>query len=195
MRIKYDKLVRDALRESVAIRKASAPDIKKIIEVALKIARALKKGGKVYTFGNGGSAADCQHIAAELVGRFKKDRLSLPAEALTVNTSTLTALACDYGYEFVFSNIIKGVCKKGDILIAFSAGGNTPNIINAILEGKKLGCTTVGFVGKSGGKLKEIADLVIHVKSQITARIQEMHITWGHIMCEIIEEELFPFHK
>jgi D-sedoheptulose 7-phosphate isomerase len=189
--MKYDKLVRDAFRESVAIRRVGAPDIKNIVKAALKIAQSLKKGGKVYIFGNGGSAADSQHIAAELAGRFKKDRLSLPAEALTVNTSTLTALANDYGYDSVFSHIIKGICKKGDVLIALSAGGNSPNVVNAVLEGKKIGCLVLGFTGKSGGKLKEIADYAIHVKSQNTPRIQEMHITWGHILCEIIEEELF----
>jgi D-sedoheptulose 7-phosphate isomerase len=187
----YFQKISEALKESVDLRKDFEKQAKKIIEIALVTVNSLKKGGKVYTFGNGGSASDAQHMAAELAGRFKKDRLSLPAEALTANTSTLTALACDYGYDFVFSHIIEGVCKKGDILIAFSAGGNTPNIINAILEGKKLGCITVGFVGKSGGKLKEIADFVIHVKSQVTARIQEMHITIAHIMAEIIEEEMF----
>jgi D-sedoheptulose 7-phosphate isomerase len=189
--MKYNKLVRDALRESVAIRRVGAPDIENIVKIALKIVQALKKGGKVYTFGNGGSAADSQHIVAELTGRFKKDRLSLPAEALAVNTSALTALANDYGYDKIFSHIVKGVCKKGDVLIAFSAGGNSPNVVKAILEGKKIGCLTIGFTGKDGGKLRKIADYSIHVKSQATARIQEMHIMWGHIMCEIIEEEIF----
>lgn len=166
-------------------------EVENILTISKQLTNALKNGNKVLLCGNGGSAADAQHLAAELAGRFNYDRDSLPAISLTTNTSSLTAIANDYGYETVFSKQIQGLAKKGDVVVAISAGGNSPNIVLAIEEANKRGAITIGFVGKQGGKLKELADYVIHVPSNVTAQIQETHITVGHIICSLVEEYIF----
>ena len=163
-------------------------EIEKVTEV---IIRAFKNGNKVLFCGNGGSAADAQHLAAEFSGRFYFDRDPLPSEALHCNSSYLTAVANDYGYDVVYSRIIKGSGKAGDVLVGLSTSGNSVNIINAIEQAKKIGMITVALTGESGGKMKNICHNIINVPSNDTPRIQESHITVGHIICELVEAELF----
>lgn len=179
------------IKESIDLKEYLLSEVENLINISQRLINALKNGNKILLCGNGGSAADAQHIAAELAGRFNYDRDSLPAVALTTNTSSLTAIANDYGYETVFAKQVQGLAKKGDVVIALSAGGNSPNVVLAIEEAKKMGVVTIGFVGKQGGKLKELADFIIHVPSNTTARIQETHIIAGHIICSIVEEHLF----
>ena len=179
------------IRESIELKDFLLNEVENILTISKQLTNALKKGNKVLLFGNGGSAADAQHLAAELAGRFNYDRKSLPAIALTTNTSSVTAIANDYGYETIFVKQLQGLAKKDDVVIALSAGGNSPNVVLALEEAKKMGATTIGFTGKQGGKLKELADYIIHVPSNITARIQETHITVGHIICSLVEEYIF----
>lgn len=148
-------------------------------------------GQALYFCGNGGSAADAQHLAAEFSGRFYKDRAPLPSEALHCNTSYLTAVGNDYGYEFIYSRLIEGLGKKGDVLIGLSTSGNSANILEAFKKAQELGITTIGLTGATGGKLKEFSDFLIKVPSNDTPRIQEAHIMIGHIICELVEESLF----
>jgi len=162
--------------------------IKKVTD---EIIKTFRNGGKVLFCGNGGSAADAQHLAAELSGKFYMDRDPLFAEALHVNTSYLTAVANDYSYDEVFSRLVKAKGKKGDILIGISTSGNSKNVINAIEIANKLEMITVGLTGEFGGKMKNICKYLIDVPSKDTPRIQEAHIMIGHIICEIVEQELF----
>jgi D-sedoheptulose 7-phosphate isomerase len=149
----------------------------------------------VWFCGNGGSAADAQHLAAEFSGRFYFDRPVLPSEALHCNTSYLTAVANDYGYDQVFARIISGVGAKGDILVGISTSGNSTNILRAFEVCREKGVTTFAFTGRTGGKMKDLADLLIAVPSTDTPRIQEAHITLGHIICELVEQEIFGEKK
>ncbi len=160
-----------------------------ILEVTRLFIDCLKKGGKVIVFGNGGSASDSQHIAAELVGRFKKDRAPLPAIALTTNTSIITAIANDYSYDFVFSRQVEALAQKNDLIVGISTSGKAKNVAAGIKQAKKMGLVTVALTGGDGGDLSKLADVCLAVPSAITARIQEAHITIGHIICEIVEEE------
>jgi D-sedoheptulose 7-phosphate isomerase len=162
-----------------------------IEEVTQRVTQAFQNGNKVLFCGNGGSAADAQHLAAEFSGRFYTDRNPLPSEALHCNTSYLTAVANDYGYDVVYSRMVKGIGRKGDVLIALSTSGNSTNIINALLQAKEMGMTTVSMTGNSGGKMKDMADYLINVPSSDTPRIQEAHIMIGHILCQLVEENLF----
>jgi D-sedoheptulose 7-phosphate isomerase len=150
---------------------------------------SLKDGNKILLFGNGGSAADAQHIAAELVGRYKTDRKGLPAIALTTDTSTITSIANDYGYSDVFSRQIEALANKGDVVIGISTGGTSLNVVSAIEKASKLGCKTIGLSGKGGGNFNSICDVNIIVASDDTARIQEMHILIGHTICHLIDQE------
>ena len=150
---------------------------------------ALNEGNKILFCGNGGSAADAQHLAAELVGRFVKERESLPAIALTTDTSILTAIANDYSYDDVFSRQVAGLGQAGDVLIGISTSGNSKNVVKAIELAKQKGLKTVAFTGEGGGKLGALCDAVIAVPSKTTSRIQEMHILVGHIVCELVEED------
>jgi D-sedoheptulose 7-phosphate isomerase len=162
------------------------------IETATDImAKAFANGNKVLFCGNGGSAADAQHLAAEFSGRFYSDRDPLPSEALHCNSSYITAVANDYGYDVVYSRIIKGTGKPGDILVGLSTSGNSVNIIKAMEQAKKLGMITVGLTGETGGKMKDVCDYLLNVPSNDTPRIQESHITVGHIICQLVEEALF----
>lgn len=165
--------------------------INTVSEVAELIIKAFKDGNKVLFCGNGGSAADAQHLAAEFSGRFYKDRDPLPSEALHVNTSYLTAVANDYSYNEVYSRIIKGSGKSGDVLVGLSTSGNSANIVAAFEQAKKQGMTTVGLTGATGGKMKEASDYLLNVPSTDTPRIQEAHIVLGHIICQLVEESLF----
>ncbi len=152
--------------------------------------RAILAGGKICFMGNGGSAADSQHLAAELVGRFQRERTSLPSIALTTDTSILTAVANDYGYEAIFARQIEGLCRPGDVVIGLSTSGNSPNVLRGIEVANRLGLATIGFSGGSGGKLAQIAQQSIIVPSPKAARVQEAHIFLGHTLCEAIENAI-----
>lgn len=179
------------LEENIRVQQViSGSKLSEIAEMVDLILTAYRNGGKVILCGNGGSAADAQHLAAELVGRFKLERRALPAIALNTNTSILTALANDYGYETVFSRQVEALANKNDIVIGLSTSGNSPNVIKAIEAAKTRGAKTIGLTGGNGGKLAEVADLNITVPSDNTPRIQEAHITIGHIVCELVEREL-----
>jgi D-sedoheptulose 7-phosphate isomerase len=164
-------------------------NIQKIVTASITAFRGDKK---MLLCGNGGSASDAQHIAAELSGRFYTDRPPLYAEALHVNSSYMTAVANDYGYEATYARMVEAAGSAGDILIGISTSGNSPNVVKAIQKAKGLGVLTVGFTGKNGGKMKEICDVMICIPSDDTPRIQEAHILIGHIICQLIEEEMFP---
>ena len=165
--------------------------LEKISYIAHLTATAFRNGNKALFCGNGGSAADAQHIAAELSGRFYTDRDPLYAEALHVNSSYMTAVANDYSYDVVYSRMVKGCGRKGDVLFGISTSGNSKNIVFALEEAKRQGMITVGLTGEGGGKMAEICDYLIPVPSKDTPRIQETHILVGHIICLLIEEELF----
>ena len=183
--------IRDILLESIQVKEELMhTSTGKIFEIAELAIESLKKNGKVILFGNGGSASDSQHIAAELIGRFKKDRAGLPAIALTTNTSILTSLANDYGYEIVFSRQIEALSQKHDLAIGISTSGKAKNVAAGIKQAKKMGIKTVALTGGDGGELAKLADISLVVPSQVTARIQEAHITIGHIICELIEQAL-----
>lgn len=165
-------------------------NLRLIQEIAEKIVSSLNQGGKVIVFGNGGSAADSQHMVAELVGRFKKERKPLPAISLTTNTSTITALSNDYGYDISFKRQLEALGKKGDIAIGISTSGKAKSVIDALKAAKSMGLATVGLTGKDGGALKNAADLSLIVKSNDTPRIQEAHILIIHILCELVEDSI-----
>ena len=179
------------LEESAQIKEAIARDkIGEIERMVEFIIGAYKTGGKVVLFGNGGSAADAQHIAGELVGRFMLKRQAFPAIALTTNTPTLNAVANDCGYEEVFNRQVEALVNDKDVVIGISTSGNSPNVIEAMKMAKMKGAKTIGLTGGNGGKLVGVADLVLIVPSDSTPRIQEAHITIGHIVCELVEREL-----
>ena len=163
-----------------------------IQSVAEVMVNALKDGKRILWCGNGGSAADAQHLAAELSGRFYYDRPPLNSEAMHCNTSYLTAVANDYGYDLIYSRMIDGACKPGDVLVGISTSGNSKNICNAFHKAKDLGVITVALTGASGGEMKSMADYLLNVPSTDTPRIQESHIMLGHIICEIVEAQMFP---
>lgn len=165
--------------------------IQTLATVSQLITTAFKNGNKVLFCGNGGSAADAQHLAAEFSGRFYTDRDALPAEALHVNTSYLTAVANDYSYDVVYARLIKGIGKKGDVLVGLSTSGNSKNIIEAFKVAKDKEMITIGFTGQTGGTMKELSDYFLNVPSTDTPRIQESHILLGHIICQLVEEQYF----
>ena len=160
------------------------------IEGFANLCRAsLRQGGKILLMGNGGSAADAQHLAAEFVGRFVKERRGLPAIALTTDTSILTAVSNDYGYDKVFTRQVEALVSPGDLVVGLSTSGNSPNVVNALTRAKELGASTVGLTGAGGGSMAALCDLCIKVPSSITARIQEAHILIGHIACAAVDED------
>lgn len=163
---------------------------KEILSSIKIIVKCLKQGNKLILFGNGGSAADAQHVAAEFVGRYKLERKSFPAISLTTDTSILTAISNDYSYDSVFSRQCEGLVVKNDVVIGISTSGNSKNVINALLTSKKKGATTIGFLGSGGGKIKKIVDIPIVVRSNSTPRIQEVHRVIFHIICELVEKTL-----
>ena len=160
-------------------------------EVVEVIVKAFKSGNRVYFAGNGGSAADAQHLAAEFSGRFYTDRLALPAEALHCNTSYLTAVANDYSYDEIYARLIRGIAHPGDVLVGLSTSGNSGNILKAFETARQKKVITVGFTGESGGKMKPLSDYLFNIPSTDTPRIQESHILLGHIVCELVEKEYF----
>jgi len=163
----------------------------RIVEVAKLIARAFREGHKVLLFGNGGSATDASHLAAEFVGRYHKDRSALPAIALGTDLAAITCIANDYDYTEIFARQVRAHGQKGDVAIAISTSGNSPNVLKGVEAAKERGLTTVGWTGGKGGKLAGLVEHPFVVPSTVTARIQESHITLGHVLCELIEEELF----
>lgn len=183
--------VKEILLESIQVKEQLLQHkISEILSIAEAVINSLKKNGKLILFGNGGSAADSQHIAAELVGRFRKDRNAMAAIALNTNTSVLTSLANDYGYEIVFSRQIEALGQKNDVVIGISTSGKAKNVNHGIKQAKKMGIKTIALTGAEGGELAKLADISLTVPSSVTARIQEAHITIGHIICELIEEAL-----
>lgn len=187
--------IKSIIKASIQTKEAILLDdtlLAQIAKAAEVTAEALKKGNKVLFCGNGGSAADAQHIAAELSGRFYTDRPPLYAEALHVNSSYMTAVANDYSYDVVYSRMIQGCGRSGDVLFAISTSGNSKNILAAVEEAGKRGMITIGMTGSGGGKMNGLCDIMLKVPSNDTPRIQESHILIGHIICQIIEEQLFP---
>ncbi|MDO8481027.1 MAG: D-sedoheptulose 7-phosphate isomerase [Nanoarchaeota archaeon] len=182
--------IKEMLQEGVETKKKFLAEEKNIEVAARKAVIALTDGRKILICGNGGSAADSQHIAAELVGRYKKERRGLPAIALTTDSSILTAWSNDYDYESVFERQVQALGQKGDVLFALSTSGNSSNILKAAKKAREMGLTVVSFTGKDGGKLKAMSDVNINAPSGNTPRIQECHMLAYHIICEIIDEEL-----
>jgi D-sedoheptulose 7-phosphate isomerase len=186
--------IQDIIKASISVKEQLAADatlLQTIQTVTDLVTEAFKQGNKVLFCGNGGSAADAQHLAAEFSGRFYTDRDPLPSEALHCNTSYLTAVGNDYGYEQVYSRIVKGSARKGDVLVGLSTSGNSANILKAFETARNMGVTTVALTGATGGKMKDLSDYLINVPSNDTPRIQESHITVGHIICQLVEENLF----
>lgn len=182
--------IKEFLYESAEVKKAVADTLAGTILEAIQLVRAsLQKGGKLLLMGNGGSAGDAQHIAAEFIGRYKKERRPVAAIALTVDSSILTCVGNDYGYDAVFSRQVEGLAKKEDVVFAISTSGNSENVIRGVEKAREIGAQTIGLLGNEGGKLKDKVDLAIIVPSSDTARIQEAHITIGHIICEILDED------
>lgn len=189
-----DKIIKRILSESIKVKKEILDDpslLDQIRKIASLIIEAYKRKKKVILFGNGGSAADAQHVAGELVNKFQLERAALPAIALTTDSSVLTSIANDRDYSKVFARQVEAWAEEGDVVIGISTSGTSPNVIEAIKVAKERGVKTVGFTGRNGGKLAELVDLVISVPSDNTPRIQESHITIFHIICYLIERELF----
>ena len=185
--------IKAELQASIATKEQVLKTLVPAIEkAAVMMIAALKNGNKVMFCGNGGSAADSQHLAAELIGRFQKNRKALAAIALTTDTSIITALGNDFGFDTIFARQVEGLGKMGDILIGISTSGGSKNVAEAIKKAKEMGIKTVGFLGCGGGMLEKMVDLPLTVPGKATPRIQESHITIGHILCRLIEQELFP---
>jgi D-sedoheptulose 7-phosphate isomerase len=186
--------INDLIKASISVKEqiisdgVMAPLLEEVIQI---ITNTFQNGGAVYFCGNGGSAADAQHLAAEFSGRFYKDRKALPSEALHCNTSYLTAVANDYSYDVIYSRLIEGIARKGDVLIGLSTSGNSGNILKAFEMANSMGVITIGMTGAGGGKMKAISNYLIEVPSNTTPRIQESHILIGHIICELVEKNIF----
>lgn len=186
--------IKESIEQSIGVKQAVLSDARlmdTIGEAAKMIEKSLRNGGKIHFCGNGGSAADAQHLAAELSGRFYFDRPPLNAEALHCNTSYLTAVGNDYGYEHIFARLLRGTGKKGDVLVGISTSGNSKNIIEAYKVCQELGIDIISMTGATGGKMKDYGGILLNVPSNDTPRIQECHIMIGHIICELVESALF----
>ncbi|MCK4304422.1 MAG: D-sedoheptulose 7-phosphate isomerase [Candidatus Eisenbacteria sp.] len=179
------------IQESMRVKESLLGQVDLLEMMAQILFDCIRGGGKVIFFGNGGSAGDAQHLAAELSGRFYLDRPSVPAISLSTNSSTLTAIGNDYGFKYVFSRQLPGVGSRGDVAVAISTSGKSPNVLEATHLAKRIGLITFSMTGRSGGELAKIADYALCVDSQETPRIQEAHILAGHILCEIVEQRLF----
>ena len=188
-------ILKDRIESSIRLKSSLLSDQKILAttqSVVQQIVKTYNSNGKVLWCGNGGSAADAQHLAAELSGRFYYDRPPLFSDALHVNTSYVTAVANDYSYDVIYSRLVKAMGRKGDVLIGMSTSGNSPNVVKALEAAKEQGLITVGFTGESGGKMKGLCDHLINIPSTDTPRIQECHMLLGHTICELVERELFP---
>ena len=189
--ISIEKIIKD----SIDVKQLILNDkklVQRVNDAAMMCVESLKNGGKIHFCGNGGNAADAQHLAAELSGRFYYDRPPLNAEALHVNTSYLTAVANDYSYDMIYARMLQASAKKGDVIVGISTSGNSTNILKAFDVAKEIGVKTIGMTGESGGKMANVCDILLNVPSKCTPRIQESHIMIGHIICEIIEATIFP---
>ena len=187
--------IENIINDSIDVKRLILNDkafIKRINEAAMICVESLKNGGKIHFCGNGGSAADAQHLAAELSGRFYYDRPPINAEALHVNTSYLTAVANDYSFDMIYARMLQASAHKGDVLVGISTSGNSVNILKTIDVAKEMGVKTIGMTGEKGGKMACVCDVLLNVPSTCTPRIQESHIMIGHIICEIIEATMFP---
>jgi D-sedoheptulose 7-phosphate isomerase len=185
--------LRAHFQESARVKQAFAEECADAMaRAAALVIEAFRAGRKVLLFGNGGSAADAQHIADEWTGRFKRERPPLPALALTANTSDLTAIGNDYGFEQVFARLVTAHGRPGDVALALSTSGNSPNVLVAVAEARRLGLVTIGLTGKGGGKLAREVDVALVVPSDATERIQESHVTFLHALCEMVDDALFP---
>lgn len=185
----------DIINKSIQVKQQLLEDqdlLERVKSAVTTISEAFKNGNKVLFCGNGGSAADAQHLAAEFSGRFYKDRPALEAEALHCNTSYLTAVANDYSYDVIYSRIVDGTGRRGDVIVGLSTSGNSGNIVKAFESAKAKGMTTIAFTGSTGGVMKEQSDILLNVPSFDTPRIQESHIMLGHIICQLVEENIFP---
>ena len=188
-------MIREKIQSAIDLKKALLNDdelLKRVRRASESIVATYRAGGKVLWCGNGGSAADAQHLAAELSGRFYYDRPPLSSEALHVNTSYLTAVANDYSYEVIYSRLVQALGREKDVLIALSTSGNSANVLKALEQARAQKMITIGFTGKDGGKMKALCDILINIPSSDTPRIQECHMLLGHTLCEITERELFP---
>lgn len=183
------ELIRRSLRQSAENFTLLADQAPDIADVAGRMSAAIRQGGKVMFCGNGGSAADAQHLATELLGRYLLDRRALPALALTTDSSALTAIGNDFGFEEVFSRQIEGLGRPGDLLVAISTSGNSRNVLAAITAARSMGIVTVGLTGSGGGQMAALCDICLRVPSDHTPRIQEMHIALGHLLCELVETD------
>lgn len=186
--------ISDIISQSIKVKQqllGNSALINQINTVVNVITKAFQSGNSVYFAGNGGSAADAQHLAAEFSGRFYKDRKALPSEALHCNTSYITAVANDYSYEVIYARLIEGIAKPGDVLVGISTSGNSGNIVKAFEMAKTKQVITVGFTGEAGGKMQPLSDYLINIPSKDTPRIQESHILVGHIICELVELQIF----
>ena len=182
-------IIKHEFSEHIKVSKETIKSIGKPIEIAAKICiDSLKNGNKILIFGNGGSAADAQHIAAEIVGRYKTERKGLSAIALTTDTSILTSISNDYGYSYLFKRQVEALANDGDVLIGISTGGTSANVVSALKIAKKLGCQSIGFSGRDGGEFNTVCDVNLKAIAEDTARIQEMHILFGHIICHLIDQ-------
>lgn len=186
------ELVRSRVDAAIDVYRQLAESADVVAAAAGAVVDAYRAGGKLIVFGNGGSAADAQHIAAEFVGRFERERDALPALALSVNTSAITAIANDYGYEEVFARQLRGLGAKGDVALAISTSGRSENVTRGLRAARELGMTTVGLTGGTGGDMPALCDHCVVVASEATARVQEGHILVAHVLCEIVETALFP---
>ena len=184
-----EQAIRQALSAQRAATEPLHEQMQLLIEMGMRLRSCLLAGGKILLLGNGGSAADCQHIAAEIVGRYKRERRGLPAIALTTDTSILTAVGNDYGFEHVFSRQVEALCTPKDVVIGLSTSGNSPNVLAAIHTARQIGAFTIGLTGGGGGKLAQCCDLSLVVASNDTPRIQEAHILVGHMLCDLIDAE------
>ena len=185
--MKYVEYLTGEHAAHMAMYNALAPLFPLISDVGIAMQNAIKKGGKILLMGNGGSAADSQHIAAEIVGRFKKERKGMAAIALTTDTSIITSVGNDYGYDYIFARQIEALCRPEDLVIGITTSGNSANIVSAMQAAKEIGAVTIGLTGGTGGKLTAICDYNLVMPSNVTARIQEAHIFVGHCLCEILE--------
>jgi len=191
--VKTRDRIRDILKESITAKAYLLYDdriVAGIERAAREITATVKRGGTVLICGNGGSAADSQHFAAELTGRFQRERRALPAVALTTDTSSLTALANDYGFDIVFERQVEALGRRRDLLVAISTSGRSPNVLKAVRRAKRIGMRTIGLTGRDGGTLARVADLPLIMPASSTARIQECHICVIHILCELVERDL-----
>ena len=186
--------IKKIITSSIAVKQSILNDDKlldTLQQVSLELVKTLKLGGRIYFCGNGGSAADAQHLAAEFSGRFYIDRQALPAEALHCNTSYLTAVANDYSYDVVYARLVQGIANEGDFVVGLSTSGNSANIVKAFEVARDKKVITVGFTGKEGGKMRSLSNYLLNVPSTDTPRIQESHIMLGHIICQLVEESYF----